>query len=357
MKKHFIKYIGLVFWFVGLWSCDEGFELQPIQPKEGKGVFIINEGNYMFANASLSYYNPSDSIIENKVFYRTNGFTLGDVAQSMYIYDSLGFIVVNNSARVDVINSYTFEYLGTIDGLSSPRYVYVLNEEKGYITDLYAKTIQVFNPQTLKVIKTISVDNHTDAFYQHSTEQMAVWNNKLFTNCWSFDNKVLVIDTQTDTWVDSLETGVQPVALQVDVNGKLWVLTDGGYNGNPFGYETPKLQRFDASTQQLELTWEFSLEMSPRAMALNGTKDTLFVLADDILKFPVTANSLPEQAFIAHENRLLYGLGVDPITSEVYVSDAIDYLQAGIVFRYSPQGKIAHSFKVGLVPGWFCFKP
>ena len=71
----------------------------------GKGVFVVCEGTFMFANASLSYYNPDSSIIENSVFYRANKFKLGDVAQSMVIRDSLGFIVVNNSARVDVIST------------------------------------------------------------------------------------------------------------------------------------------------------------------------------------------------------------------------------------------------------------
>lgn len=352
-----IYLLGVVFLLVAFWGCETiSPEQPPVQPNEGNGVFIVNEGNYMFSNASLSYYNPKDSTIENQVFNRTNGFKLGDVGQNMFIYDSLGYIVVNNSARVDVININTFEYVGTLSGVSSPRYVYIFNATKGYVTDLYAKAITVFNPSTLEVVKTISVDNHSVANNQHATEQMVAYNNFIFTNCWSFDNKVLLIDSDTDKLVDSLETGVQPVAMELDCNNKLWVLSDGGYQGNPFGFETPKLHRFDAATLQLEQTWEYGQEMSPRALALNNSKDTLYVLADDIWKFSVDATELPEQPFIAHENKLFYGLGVDPVSSEVYVSDAIDYLQAGVVFRYSPKGKLVDSFKTGIAPGWFCFK-
>ena len=56
----------------------------------GRGLFIINEGNFQYGNASLSYYNPDTKAIENEVFFRSNAMKLGDVAQSITVMEFVG---------------------------------------------------------------------------------------------------------------------------------------------------------------------------------------------------------------------------------------------------------------------------
>ena len=86
----------------------------------GPGLFITNEGNFQYGNATLSYYDPATKKVENEVFYRANAMKLGDVAQSMTIHNDLGWIVVNNSHVVFAIDLRTFKEVGRITNLIPP---------------------------------------------------------------------------------------------------------------------------------------------------------------------------------------------------------------------------------------------
>ena len=270
------------------------------------GLFITNEGNFQYSNATLSYYDPATCEVENEVFYRANGFKLGDVAQSMVIRDGIGWIVVNNSHVIFAIDINTFKEVGRITGFTSPRYIHFLSDEKAYVTQIWDYRIFIINP--------------------------------------------------TDKVVDELTIGIQPTSLVMDKYNKMWTITDGGYEGSPYGYEAPSLYRIDAETFTVEKQFKFKLGDWPSEVQLNGTRDTLYWINNDIWRMPVEADRVPVRPFLEFRDTKYYGLTVNPNNGEVYVADAIDYQQQGIVYRYSPQGKLIDEFYVGIIPGAFCWK-
>ena len=360
MNKHintykYFKNILIISSLLLFFSC---MEYGPRETEEfyfdGKGVFITNEGNFMYGNASLSYYVPDKHVVENEIFVRANGIKLGDVAQSIVIRGDLAYIVVNNSSVIFVVNKYTFKLVGKIDGLTSPRYIHFINDEKAYVTDLYAMAITIINPKTFKKIGMINVNTNKN---QHPTEQMVQYKNFVFTNCWSYDDKILVIDSNTDKVVDSVKVGIQPTSLVIDKHNKIWTITDGGYAGSPYGHKAPGLYRIDAETRKVDKEFIFKFGDWPSEVCINKSRDTIYFINRSIWKLSVDEDLFPKEPFIPNNNGdYFYGLAVDPETSEVYMANAIDYVQDGIVYRYSPQGNPLDSIRVGIIPGAFGFK-
>ncbi len=362
-EKRPISILFLIMIFVGN-SCMDDESIwesnNPELPLHSEGVFILNEGNFNTSNASLSFYKPQTRQIYNDVFFGSNHVLLGDVAQSMAIQDSLGYIVMNNSGRIYIINIHTFELQGKITGLISPRHIHFVNDEKAYVSDLYSKSISVVDLHTHEITGSINIHNPASVFNQHSSEKMVQFGRYVYSNSWNYDNKILVIDTQTDQWVDSIEVFIQPKSIVIDQYAKLWVLTDGGFEGNPYGHERPALMRIDIQTHTIEKVFRFDLDHFPRDMAINSAGDTLYLVNKDIYRHAVLSEAAPEifipSPYAVADYGGFYSVGVDPVSSEVYVADAINHSQSGIVYRYTTSGTPIDTMRVGIIPGSFCFK-
>ena len=318
------------------------------------GLFITNEGNFQYGNATLSFYNPETKQIENEIFYRANAMKLGDVAQSMTIRNGIGWVVVNNSHVIFAIDLNTFKEVGRITNLTSPRYIHFLSDEKAYVTQIWDNRIFIINPKRYQVTGYIEVPNMT--MESGSTEQIVQYGKYVYINCWSYQNRILKIDTETDQIVAELTVGIQPTSLALDCNNKLWTVTDGGYDGSPYGYETPSLYRIDAESFTIEKQFEFTFGDWPSEVQLNGTKDKIYWLNDDVWEMDVTANNLPAEPFLPYNGTLYYGLTICPKSGDVYIADAIDYVQQGMIYRYSKDKRLIDSFYVGIIPGAFCWK-
>ncbi|GAG04667.1 unnamed protein product, partial [marine sediment metagenome] len=271
----------------------------------GKGIFIINEGGYGAGNASLSYFNTDSNSVSNNVFYNTNSIPLGDVAQSMVIIDSIGYIVVNNSGKIEVINVNTFESYATITGFTSPRYMLPVNDEKAYITDMYCDSIAIID------LNSNSITGYINA--GKNTEQMVMCNNYVFVTNWSYGNSIQVINPDSDQVVDSVEVVKQPNSIVADKNDNIWVLCDGGWVD-----EMPALIKLNSGTFNIENTFTFSdINSSPSKLCINANKDTIYFLNNGIYQMLISDGNLPTSPIVNTGSKLFYGLGVNPENSDI----------------------------------------
>ena len=329
-----------------------GYQEELLLPKNG--LYILNEGNFQYGNASLSLYDPTAQRVENDLFYRANAMKLGDVAQSMVVRGDVGWIVVNNSHVVFAVNLDTLKEVGRITNLTSPRYIHFVSDDKAYITQIWDNRIFVVNPKRYEVTGYIEVPNM--AMESGSTEQMVQIGDYLYVSCWSYQNRLLKIDTRTDEIVAELQVGVQPSSLVVDCRGKLWTITDGGYNGSPYGYESSALYCVDPDTFTVERCLDFPMGSSPSELQMDGAAEVLYWIDNDIWSMPIDAEALPECPLLDSRGTMYYGLTIEPTTGEIYVADAVDYMQRGKIYRYSAMGELLDEFYVGIIPGGFAWR-
>ena len=86
------------------------------------GVFVTNEGPFGSGTGTISFYSRSSGSVSNDIFGAKNGYPLGNIVQSMEIYNSNAYIVVNNAGKVEVADGNTFAASGAITGFTNPRY-------------------------------------------------------------------------------------------------------------------------------------------------------------------------------------------------------------------------------------------
>jgi DNA-binding beta-propeller fold protein YncE len=329
-----------------------GVEPPVIPESYENGIFIVNEGNFNWGNASISFINGKDYLVHNDIYQLANNKNLGDVAESMKIFNNMGFIVVNNSNCIEVVSLKDFKSIKTITGFNSPRNIEIIDSNKAYVTNM-VRDIVVVNLKSLTITKTIH--------FQDWTESMILYNDYLFVT--SIGNyvssnvkrkaKIEIIRTSDDEVVDSITTGKEPLSILIDRKQKIWVLCTGGYDK----YEDPSLLRIDPELKLVEKTFLFNKEIdSPSKLCINPSGDTLYYLNNGVYKMAVSDNSLPSQPMIPSDGHLFYGLGVNPGNGNLFVSDAVDYAQNGWVYQFNQStGNLIKAFRAGRIPGSFCF--
>jgi len=321
------------------------------------GIFICNEGNFTYGNSSLSFINLSENKIYNNVFYDVNNFPLGDVAQSITFFENFAFVTINNSGKIFIIDKNTFEFKAEITGLTSPREICIIDSEKAYISDLYSSYITIFNPSTFEITGNINLGC--------SSEQFIYYQNFTYVLSWSFNNKVFKIDTNNQI-ISNIEVTYQPNSMVVDKNENLWILSDGGNEGDE-KQQLPALTKVSISDFVIDTVFQFEdIKNSPSNICINNTKDTICFLNNSwgsnsnsengIYKMSIEDKNIPKTAFIKQENRNFYRFFVNPITSEIFVSDALSFTEDGIILHYSADGKLIQTFEAGIIPGSFGYK-
>jgi hypothetical protein len=319
------------------------------------GVFVTNEGPFGSGTGTLSFIGRSNNAVYNDIFEAKNSFPLGNIVQSMSIHNAKGYIVVNNSGKVEIVDGSTMATAGTISGFTFPRYFFGIDNSKAFVTEWgvggLAGSVKVVDLATKTITATIATGK--------GAENMVRVGNKVFVACgggYDNDSVLTVIDALTNIVDTTILVGPNPTNLQVDANGNVWVLCKGKQNSTWTALEqTGKLVRINGTTFSTELSMSFSSTTSqPSNLVVNAAKTNLYYnYSGKLYSHAITSTSLNSTALI---NRSFYALGIDPVNDQFYGSDAVDFSSNGKVIRYTSAGVVVDSITVGVIPGNFYFK-
>ena len=362
---------------VALFSCKPDPTPTPvdptdtIQPVNLKGVFVLNEGNYQFSNASLSFYDPEEDTVANNLFYKANNAPIGDVAESMALVDGKLYIVVNNSNLIYKVDANTMACDTTkpfkLTDFYSPREMHFVAPDKAYVSDLMGTDLWIINPQEMKHTGTIAMGN--------TTEKMVQVGNELYVSNWSYYyidayshesfHTVQVVDLNNDMKVADIEVGKEPNTMVADKNGHVWVLCEGRSWEDEFG-ENPTLWEIDpmlkTATQRYEFKGPYDFDDDIKGVAstlkVNPAGDQFYMIYNnEVRRFDLATWTLSETFCITPgPDGLFYNMAVDPRTGDIYVTDAKNYMMNGMVYRYTGDGLLLASFEAGLIPSAMLFK-
>ena len=176
-------------------------------------LFTLCEGNFGSANSSLWSSSLNGGGMHDIVHWDESSNPLGDVGQSMSIYQEKLYIIMNNSHTIEVMSlAGGIYYESTLDlPSSSPRYI-TFNGEKGYISSWNLNAILILNLNNMEIIDTIEIDG--------KPEKMIYFEDHLYISVpnksdWSTNDKVLKMRLSDNIIVENftVEPGPNMIAL------------------------------------------------------------------------------------------------------------------------------------------------
>lgn len=355
MKK--LKFIVIWSALIAVTACKPN-ENQPatncLTEKATGKLLIGNEGNFNWGVGTLSLYDTSNAVVISNVYQCQNGEPAGNVIHSLYQQDNEVFVVVNNTRKVEVLNSETLKRKRTITGLNSPRYI-ISALNKLFISDLYNNKISVLGSNATQPERFIPVFGWVEKLF-------AVTQNKLIAvrtyrmGFTSFaPSAILIIDSETEEITDSIR--IPNAITDAHLEGNFMLLTTTDYNSTT----NDSLLVLDVKAKQIITRASLSGTKGRVGRITYSVKDkALYYVKYDVNKIAWDAENpfvigQPQIALAKSQGQELYALGLPNSTSnQLYISDAKNYTANGEVLIFDlEQQKVIKNIPAGIIPSSF----
>ena len=333
------------------------------------GFYLLNEGNMGSNKSTLDYYDCTTGVYTRNIYGNANPDVpkeMGDVGNDIAIYGNRLYAVINCSNKVEVMNVATAKRIGQID-IPNCRYI-KFHKGYAYVTS-YAGPVEI-NPDYQQIgyvakVDTASLEVVDRCLVGFQPDGIEIMGDKIYVAnsggyiVPNYENTVSVIDINTFEEVEQIEVAVNLHYVVADNHGCLWISSRGDY------YETSsRLYCYDVGKKRMVT----SLDVPVSDMCIQG--DSIYVVSagwshitssynvtysivDVNFKTEVTDNFITDGTDA--KIKMPYGIAVNPITKEIYVTDAKNYVNPGTLYCFGNDGKLKWSVRTGDIPAHFAF--
>ena len=302
-------------------------------------VFVACEGNFGASNGSIHYFNQSGDIfsVDN----------IGDVVQSLEVYNDKLFVIVNNSHKIIVYditeNGLSLPGIEVSTNGSSPREMVVV-EDNLYFTNWNTNDIKRLNLFNYVISDFSSLDGKPESIIHD--------NGKLFVaiqmnNDYSDSNKVNQISIETGTIEKEWTVGFGPTSIIKDDNNIYVANTYYDENFNAF-YGTSRLNIIND-----EVLVNNYNEGVVCGGSIHKFSSSIFRSSDGgIVSLDVDLNFISNTKIGDEIPSQLYSTEI--INNKIYFG-VTNFTDINLVKIYNSNNELESTFEVGLFPGDFAY--
>ncbi len=333
-----------------------------------KGFYLLNEGNMGSNKATLDFFDYTTGTYHRNIYAEINPNVikeLGDVGNDIRIYGSKMYAVINVSNKIEVLDAKTAKRIKTIN-LENCRYITFKNG-KAYATS-YAGPVSIDpNAPLGKVVEidTASLTIQRTAVVGYQPEEMEIIGNQLFVansggyRFPNYDKTVSIVDLSSFVETKKIDVAINLHRIRKDNYGDLYVTSRGDY------YTVPSsLFLLDAATGTVKKNFHISVS------DMTIVNDKLYYFGNefnynthsyskkfgiiDIKTEEVISNTMIDQQY-ADAIKTPYGIAVNLITEDIYLTDARNYVSTGFVYCFDKNGHFKWKTEGGNIPAHFTF--
>ena len=176
-----------------------------------------------------------------------------------------------------------------------------------------------------------------------------------------YERTVSVIDIETFVEEKRIDVAINLEMIRADKGGNLWVSSRGDYFNEPsklFFIDTSKGEVTETISVPANSMWmdgDLLYVMSSAFSFITMGWEVSYTVIDTLTRKVIVENFITDGTDKYIETP--YGVMVHPITKDIYITDAGNYVTPGVLYCFDKRGKKKWDVRTGDIPAHFALLP